>query len=498
MTDHEAAEVPALALLTVEEMYRADAAATKLGIAGETLMAHAGAAVAREIQARWLPRPTVVLCGPGNNGGDGFVAARLLAEAGWPVRLALLGRRDTLDGDAALHAKRWTGKVEALAPDVLGGASLVVDALFGAGLARPLEGAALAMVESVSARGLASVAVDIPSGVHGDSGAVLGAAIKATLTVTFFRRKPGHLLLPGRVLSGEVVVADIGIPDVVLDDIQPRQHENDPALWRSAYRWPEPGDHKYSRGHVVVTGGAHMTGAARLAARAAMRVGAGMVTIAAPPEALPIYAMAMPGVLTAAIARRTDFVHLLDDARKRAVLVGPGAGVSDTTRGHALAALATRRPVVLDADALTVFEGDADALASAIRGPCVLTPHEGEFARLFDTAGDKLARARRAAAATGAVVLLKVADTVVAAPDGRAVISANAPPDLATAGAGDVLAGFALGLLAQGMPPFAAASAAVWLHGAAASSFGPGLIAEDLPDLLPRVLAELKSRQAGS
>ena len=499
MTEDEAADVPALALLTVEEMYRADAAATTLGVAGETLMANAGAAVAREIAARWLPRPVAVLCGPGNNGGDGFVAARLLGEAGWPVRVALLGRRDALKGDAARHAKLWTGKVEALAPDVLDGATLVVDALFGAGLARPLEGAALAMVESVSARRLACVAVDIPSGVHGDSGAVLGAAIQATLTVTFFRRKPGHLLLPGRQLAGEIVVADIGIPEP-----RARRHPAAPARERSGACGEAPiaGRSRATTNTAAAMSSwraaRHMTGAARLASRAAMRVGAGMVTIAAPPEALPIYAAAMPGVLTAPIAKRTDFVHLLDDARKRAVLVGPGNGVGDTTRAHALAALATRRPVVLDADALTVFEGAADALGSAIRGPCVLTPHEGEFARLFDTAGDKLTRARRAAAATGAVVLLKGADTVVAAPDGRAVIGTNAPPELATAGAGDVLAGFVLGLLGQGMAPFAAASAAVWLHGAAAASFGPGLIAEDLPDLLPRVLSELKSRIARS
>jgi NAD(P)H-hydrate epimerase len=497
MTD-DLAPMPALALLTVNEMYRADRAAAALGNPGERLMANAGAAIAREVCARWSPRPVAVLCGPGNNGGDGFVVARLLADAGWPVRLALLGPRSALKGDAARHAGRWSGAVEALAPDALDGAALVIDALFGAGLARPLEGAALAMVEAVKARRLDSVAVDVPSGVQGDSGAVLGDAIPARLTVTFFRRKPGHLLLPGRVLAGEVVVADIGIPESVLDDIAPRQFENDPALWRDAWRWPQPGDHKYTRGHVVIAGGAHMTGAARLAARAAMRVGAGMATIATPPEALPIYAAAMPGVLTVPIARRADFGHMLDDARKRAILVGPGNGVSDTTRAHVLAALATRRPVVLDADALTVFEGAADALGSAIRGPCVLTPHEGEFARLFDPAGDKLTRARRAAAATGAVVLLKGADTVVAAPDGRAVIGTNAPPELATAGAGDVLAGIILGLLGQGMPTFAAAAAAVWLHGAAAASFGPGLIAEDLPDLLPRVLRELKSRATGA
>ncbi|MDH3232388.1 MAG: NAD(P)H-hydrate dehydratase [Alphaproteobacteria bacterium] len=475
-------------------MASADKAAIAGGIAGEQLMENAGGGVARLIVERWSPRPVAVLCGPGNNGGDGFVVARHFAKAGWPVKLALLGSPQALSGDAAVMAKRWDGPIAPLDADVLDGAGLVVDGLFGAGLTRPIEGAPAALIERLNADAVPVVAIDMPSGVDGNSGAVLGAAPHAALTVTFFRRKPGHLLLPGRLHCGEVVTIDIGIPADVLTDIAPRTHENTPALWCAHCRVPGLLDHKYSRGHVVVAGGAAMTGAARLAARGAMRAGAGMVTIASPPSAVPIYATEMAGVLVTPIARPVDFVAFLEDPRKVAILVGPGNGVSDATRGHALAALATGRPVVLDADALTVFAGAGDALAGARRGECVLTPHEGEFARVFgDRPGSKLARARTVAAETGAVIVLKGGDTVVAAPDGRAAITGNAPAWLATAGAGDVLAGLVLAHLGQGMPAFEASCAAVWLHGAAAARFGPGLIAEDLPDQLPAILRELIS-----
>jgi len=478
-----------LELLSVAEMANADKAAIAGGQPGERLMEAAGKGVADAIAKRWQTCPVTVLCGPGNNGGDGFVIARLLAEAGWPVRLGLLGTLQALTGDAAIMAGRWDGDALPLGPDLLDGAGLVVDALFGAGLSRPLDGAAAAMVDALNESHLPVAAVDMPSGVDGDTGAILGCAPRASLTVTFFRRKPGHLLLPGRLHCGELATVDIGISGNVLEAIGPTCRENLPELWLPYLPVPGLLDHKYTRGHVVISGGAAMTGAARLAARGAMRVGAGMATIACPPEAVPIYAAEMAGVLVSPMSKPGDFVDFLADPRKAAILVGPGNGVSDDTRALALAALGTRRPVVLDADALTVFAGDAEALAGAIRGPCVLTPHEGEFARLFDDfTGSKLARARAAAAASGAVVVLKGGDSVVAAPDGRAAIAANAPPALATAGAGDVLAGFVLGLLGQGMPVFEAACAAVWLHGAAAASFGPGLIAEDLPDRLPRVL----------
>jgi NAD(P)H-hydrate epimerase len=371
----------------------------------------------------------------------------------------------------------------------------VVDAIFGAGLARPLDGVARATVEAIAARQLDCVGVDIPSGVSGDTGAVLGAAPACAMTVTYLRLKPGHLMLPGRALCGETVLADIGIPDAVLCAIAPRTFVNGPELWFDRFPWPELDDHKYSRGHAVVVGGAEMTGAARLAARGAMRVGAGILTVACAPSAAPIYAAALEGMLVRPIATETEFVKLLDDKRKNAVLVGPGAGVNRTTRAIALASLAAGRATVLDADAVTVFADDPAALFAALKGtPALLTPHEGEFARLFDVSGDKLTRARAAAARAGAAVLLKGADTVVAAPDGRAAINRNAPPTLATAGSGDVLSGLALGLLTQGMVPFDAACAAVWLHGEAAARFGPGLVASDLPDQIPAVLGALAAR----
>jgi NAD(P)H-hydrate epimerase len=332
--------------------------------------------------------------------------------------------------------------------------------------------------------------------VHGDSGAVLGGAPHCRLTVTFFRRKPGHLLLPGRVLAGETVVADIGIPERVLDEIAPSCHENGPALWLDRYPWPRPDGHKYSRGHAVIVGGSRLTGAGRLAARAALRVGAGLVTVAADTAALPIYAADAACVMTAPVDDAGAFAELLSDPRKNAALLGPGNGVSPTTRDRVLATLAAGKACVLDADALSVFADEPVRLFAAIAGPCVLTPHEGEFARLFRLGGDKLARVRAAAALSHAVVLLKGADTVVAAPDGRTVINANAPPELATAGAGDVLAGLIVGLMAQGVALFDAACAAAWLHGEAATAVGPGLIGDDLPDNLPPVLRRLKAEAA--
>ena len=476
-------------LLTVEEMYRADTAAMARGISGDTLMEAAGAAVARAVRTFGGPCTVAILCGPGNNGGDGFVAARHLHEAGWTVRLALLGDREALKGDARLNAERWSGEVLDLSPDVLEGADVAVDALFGAGLTRAVDGVAAAVLAAIGGR--PCVAVDVPSGVHGDTGAVLGTAPKAETTVTFFRRKPGHLLLPGRMHCGIVEVVDIGIPDAVLDEIRPAQAVNSPALWRDRLPVPSLDQHKYDRGHAIVSGGPQMTGAARLAARAALRAGAGMVTAAVPVDNAVVYKVAMVGVIVQGIRDTAGYAEIIEDPRVSACLVGPGNGVTGATREQALAALRSGKPTVLDADALTVFEETRDLLWSTIDGPCLLTPHIGEFRRLFEEKGDKLSSARAAAAMSGACVLLKGADTVIAAPDGRAVINDSAPAELATAGAGDVLAGFATGLAAQGMDMFDAACAATWMHGAAAQIVGPGLIAEDLPDTLPAVLRNL-------
>jgi NAD(P)H-hydrate epimerase len=479
-------------LLTVEEMYRADAAAAASGVASLALMEAAGGAVAREIRRRWRPRRVAVLCGPGNNGGDGFVVARLLAERGWPVTVGLLGEADRLRGDAAVNAARWTGPLAPLAESLVDGDPLVVDALFGAGLGRPVDGIAAEVVAAINRRRLDCVAVDVPSGVHGDSGQVLGIAPRCRATVTFFRAKPGHLLFPGRGLCGQRVVADIGIPAAVLGDIGPRIFANGPGLWQGELHRPVAADSKYDRGHAVIAGGPTMTGAARLAADAARRAGAGLVTIVAAAESFAVYAAGSPGTIVHPVATDDEFAAYIGDARRNALLIGPGAGVSPLTRRRVLAALAAGKACVLDADAITVFGEDRETLFKAIEAPCILTPHEGEFRRLFAGDGDKLERARTAARTSGAVVLLKGADTVIAGPDGRAAINANAPPDLATAGSGDVLAGILVGLLAQGMAAFSAACAAAWIHGEAAARVGRGLVAEDLAAALPGVLQTLR------
>ncbi len=484
-------------LLSVEEMYKADAAAEAAGVASLDLMEAAGAAIAAEIEQRWEKRPVAVLCGPGNNGGDGFVVARLLEAAGWQVSVALLGERGGLKGDAAVNAELWKGEVEALSPAALDDDPLVVDALFGAGLDRSLDGSALEVVEAINRHRLDCVAVDMPSGVHGDSGEILGEAPFTRLTVTFFRAKPGHVLIPGRVRCGDLVVADIGIPDAVLDDIRPATFVNGPALWLDNYPWPAIDAHKYSRGYAVIVGGRAMTGAARLAARGARRIGAGLLTIAAPPGTFAIYAGDQAGALVKTVEGADDFHDFIEDPRINAVLIGPGAGRNDLTQACVFFALNAKKTVVLDADALSIFGDDSDALFEAIEGPCLLTPHEGEFVRLFSTEGGKLERARAAAERSGATVLLKGPDTVIAEPGGRAVVNASGSPDLASGGTGDVLAGMALGLMAQGMAPFEAGSAAAWIHGAAAEAVGPGLIAEDLPEALPAVLRGLLDESGG-
>ena len=478
------------ALLDVRRMDEADRLTVASGKTVIELMENAGSAVAHAIEKRWSARPAIVLCGPGNNGGDGFVTARHLSEAGWSVRVALLGSQDHLTGAARHHADLWRGTVEPLTPAVLDGAELVVDAIFGAGLSRALEESSVETLAAAARSKLPIVAIDVPSGLMGDTGEVLGA-VASVLTVTFFRKKPGHLLLPGRLLCGEVVVADIGISSSVLEQISPNTFENDPCLWIGDLPRPQDNGNKYSRGHALISGGYPMTGAVRMAARAAARAGAGLTTIAVSSLALPVYAAALTSIMVQPLAVPEDFDCLLDDAHYKAFLIGPGAGTGEETRSRVLAMLETGRPTVLDADALTTFADDPPTLDQAITGPCVLTPHDGEFKRLFDPSGDKLTRTRVAARRSGATIILKGSDTVITAPDGRSVINSNAPPTLATACSGDVLSGIVLGLLAQGMDSFLAASAAVWLHGAAATEFGPGLIAEDLPDLLPGVFRRL-------
>ncbi|HKK29245.1 MAG TPA: NAD(P)H-hydrate dehydratase [Alphaproteobacteria bacterium] len=472
-------------------MGRADSLTIDGGVPGPVLMDHAGRALADAICRRWTVRPVAVLCGPGNNGGDGFVVARLLAERGWPVRVGLLGQRQALKGDAAHHAALWQGAAEELSPALVKDAGLVVDALFGAGLSRPVEGVPAEVLRAVRCP---LVAVDTPSGLDGNTGEVRGFAPQAALTVTFFRFKPGHCLYPGRELCGETLLADIGILPGVLEEIGPKTFVNRPGLWQLPGFGP--GTHKYRRGHCVVAAGG-MPGAARLACHAALRIGAGLVSVAAHPAGLPQLAGAPAAVILRPCADLPSFAALAEDSRVASLLIGPGAGADGRTRRRVDAALRTGKPCLLDADAITAFREEPDRLFRVATGNAVLTPHEGEFGRLFpNVKGDKLNRARAAAARAGNVVLLKGADTVVAAPDGRAAINANAPFWLGTAGSGDVLSGMIAGLLAQGMALFDAACAGAWLHGEAASRFGYGMIADDLPDALPAVLREAIRRTA--
>ena len=474
-------------ILTNAEMAKADAFAVAHGVASLTLMENAGRAVADAVAQRFKPCTVTVLCGPGNNGGDGFVAARFLNEYGFTVRVAGEAGHS---GDAAVMSQRWTGARAALTPEALDGARLVVDGLFGAGLSRPLQGACAQVVEALGE--LPVVAIDVPSGLSGDTGQPLsGVVVHAVLTVTFFRKKPGHLLLPGRVLCGTTLVSDIGIPPQAADT---KLRENSPALWH--YPWPKAEGHKYSRGHcVVVSGAGAHTGAARLAARAALRVGAGLVSVATPPDAVAVNAAHLTAIMLKPFDGPDGLGALLADRRLNAVALGPGLGVGGETRLLVDTALKSAA-VVLDADALTSFRDDPDALFSRLHERCVLTPHDGEFDRLFpgllEQSSSKVEAARAAALRAGCVLLLKGSDTVVADATGKAAINANAPPTLATAGAGDVLTGLIAGLMAQGMTGFEAACAGAWLHGDAAARFGPGLIAEDLPELMPQVLKDLQ------
>lgn len=450
-------------LLTPAEMGRADAAAVAAGTPIQVLIDRAAWAIAHAIRQRWSPRRVLVLAGPGNNGGDGIDAARLLAGWGWPVSVAAVGRMP----------QPWDGARATFSPETAARADLVIDALYGAGLTRDIDEPTLTVLRA--AREI--VAIDVPSGVDGATGAVRGGAVQAALTVTFHRRKPGHLLLPGRDRCGTLVLADIGLPA----PSDPKTWVNAPGLWTLPTL---AGDaHKYTRGTVTVLGGAAMTGAARLAAVAARRAGAGLVSIAATGGA-EIYRAGEPGT----IVLDAPLPELLDDARRKIWVCGPGLG-HDAANNALPILLAAGRCVVVDADALTACAGSPERL----RGSSVLTPHAGEFSRVFGPIGDdKPSAARRAAALTGAVVVLKGSDTVIAAPDGRLAINHDAPPWLATAGSGDVLSGIVAGLLAQDMPAWDAACAAVWLHGRAGIHAGEGLIVEDLPPALPAALRDAR------
>lgn len=509
-----------LEVLTPAEMGEADRLSVAAGpFDGPELMRNAGVSVAAAILARFPDAARIaILCGPGNNGGDGYVTAARLAEAGAAVTIFALAE-PRMGSDAARAAQECPIRAARLADYSPAGFDLVVDGLFGAGLDRPVAGEAADVIERTNRQGMRVVAIDLPSGISGGSGKVMGVAFEAALTVTFFRKKPGHLLYPGKASCGEVAVTDIGISPRVLGTITPRLFENAPGFWPAAVAIPDAETHKYKRGHCAIfTGGASSTGAGRLAAMAALRSGAGAVTVLSPPDAMLVNGAHLTAIMLRSVATIEDLSDFTAERKTAAFVLGPGFGVGEKVHRFALALLGDgeghhgpssvprHNGLVLDGDGITAFSVAPNVLFETAKraeaNPLVLTPHEGEFGRLFpdlakDAGGSKIEKAREAAARSGAVVVYKGPDTVVAAPDGRAVINANGVPWLATAGSGDVLAGTTGGLLAHGLSPFEAACAAAWLHAEAGRIAGGWLIAEDLPGHLPAAFASAAKMVTG-
>ncbi len=483
-------------ILTNVEMAKADRLAIEGGVESFALMLNAGQAVVQEATQAFSHSRALILCGPGNNGGDGFVIGRLLREKGWSVRMACMIPADALKGDAARACTEWSGDVEGFDDLLVAPDELVVDAVFGTGLSKALEGPVVGAFERVREAGANVVAVDIPTGVDGDTGAADPHTLQADLTVTFFRKQLGHVLMPGMAWCGMVAVHNIGIPYAVLPRLEIQTNENMPDHWLPHIRPKTFFDNKYTYGHAIVFGGPRMTGAACLAAHAALRTRVGMCTIVGDEGAADVYRSYLPNLIYEPYAGPEDFPAHLQDERRNAALIGPGAG-RDNPEGLRQAVLGAcaagdDKTIIVDADALNVFEDSREDLYKALRENCIITPHEGEFVRIFpDLKGNKLDRAKEAAKIAGCVVLLKGPDTVIAAPDGRSAVNTNAPPVLATAGSGDVLAGVITGLAAQRLEPFYAACAGAWIHGETGYLYGPGLMASDLPDLIPQVLREL-------
>ena len=476
-------------LLTSEQMDAADRLTTGRGTAGFVLMQRAGQGAAAIIRELYKPQKTLVLCGPGNNGGDGYIIARLLKDAGFDVSVWSLVPDENLNGDARKAFEFWGGKCDG----VFENQPLIVDAVFGTGFNKELEDQIVSLFKQIEKSKSVVIAVDIPSGVCGSTGEAAPATLKATHTITFARKKIGHCLVPGRDYCGRVHIVDIGVSQNAVGEAGFAAFENHPDLWKAQFPHKKPDDHKYKHGHAVIVGATKMTGATRLAAEACARIGAGLTTVIAPQEAGGVYRRTLPPHVIVEDRGNGLTGHLADD-RRNAVLIGPGAGLEDVAalQTDIIDVLKSQKMIVLDADAITAFQTDREKLYSMLNKRCILTPHEGEFSRLFPgMTGIKTKRAQEAARRTGAIIVVKGPDTVIAAPDGRLVVNTNAPPWLATAGTGDVLAGIVTGLAAQGMESFDAACAAVWMHGEAARLFGEGLVASDITSKIPEVLREI-------
>lgn len=473
------------AVLSAADTAVCDAYAVESGVASFSLMQTAGSRLAEAILQRWGRRPALIACGPGNNGGDGYICAARLLAAGWPVTVAAMGDPEQLKGDARKAYLAWDGPVQSVEHADPSAFGLIVDALFGAGLDRPLTGAVAEFCQRVNASPGIVVAVDLPSGQKGDAAEADGPVIAADLTMTFHTAKPAHLLEPAASVCGERVVVDIGIPDGWESRATLVALRNSPALWADQLPVTGTQSHKHQRGRLLVfTGDASSTGAGRLAGEAGSRAGAGLVTLASPVDAVPVNAAHSTAVMVRPWAGGHESEAIAQACRADVAVIGPGAGIGAGTKQAVESLLTARARAVLDADALTSYENDLPELLDSLRPDDVLTPHVGEFRRIFpgvlEASAHKLEAACEAAHLAGCTVLLKGPDTIIAAPGRTAVINRHASPVLATAGSGDVLAGVIGGLMAQGMGGFDAACGAAWLHGDAGQRIGTGLTAERL------------------
>ncbi len=485
------------AVLSTAQMYEADKLAIKSGISGIELMENAGSAVTAHITAHWDACKTLVLCGPGNNGGDGYVVARQLSEAGWRVEVAQYGDPQKLSADARHMHDQYSGSIiKDIGLVAVSDFDLIIDAVFGAGFRGELPPELSALFQKGAAADIPIVAIDVPSGVEGDTGQISAGTAVASMTVSFFRPKIGHMLYPGRENCGRLQIADIGINAQVLNKISVDVFQNSLDMWKSYYPLPSKIGHKYTRGHTAVVGGGMAnTGAARISARNALRIGAGAVTVLCPPAALMVYAQALEAVMVSSFQTPDELADFIKSKRIASLLIGPANGVTDRTRENVLSALETSAHVVIDADAISVFKDDPEALFKAIKakrtGQVILTPHEAEFDRVFELQGTPVDRSRRGAKISGATVILKGATTCIASPSGQVILNTHASPWLATAGSGDALAGILCGLMASMDDSLKASAAAVWIHGEAGLRLGAGMVAEDIEKTIPSILNEI-------
>jgi hydroxyethylthiazole kinase-like uncharacterized protein yjeF len=479
-------------ILSSTQMSKADSETIKSGIQGLFLMENAGKSVSDFIKSKYNKQKTLVLCGPGNNGGDGFVVARHLKESGWDVKISSLIDKNSYKNDALVMAKRWNDFIIPFEEISVGDYSLIIDAIFGIGLSKEISGTIASVINEVNNKNIDTISIDIPSGIDSNNGAILGTAFKSKYTITFARKKIGHTIYPGKDNCGEVIISDIGIKD---NFIKSNIFENTPELWINDFPFPKPQQHKYDRGHSIIVGGnVESAGAATLSAISALKTGSGLVTVACPPSALLVYASKLTAVMNKPIDSVNSFSSFIDDKRVTSVLIGPGNGVTKTTKEYVLEALKLKKNCVFDADALNVFQDKPEELFKSIYSDVILTPHEGEFHRLFALEGNKIDRAIQAAKISNCIIVLKGSDTIIAAPNGKVAVNTNAPASLATAGSGDCLAGIITALLANKVDAFKAACIGVWLHSESANLAGPGMTAEDILENIHIALQGLYSQ----